>query len=107
MADEGNRGPALSETRFQPFNRDQVQMIGRLVEQQDIGFRAECPDQRRLARFAAGQTRGIGGRVEPELSHHGARRIGVHVLAEPGEHIFEGRREAGCVRLLRQVSKAR
>ena len=37
MADDHQRGAPGIEVALQPFDRGQVEMIGRLVEQQDIG----------------------------------------------------------------------
>ena len=82
-------------------------MIGRLVEQQNVGFGAQRPDQRRPPRFAAGKTPGIGGRVDPEFRHHRSRRVRVVEFAEPAKDIVVGGRKPGRVRLLRQVGEAR
>ena len=107
VADQRERRTAIREVRLQPFDRDQIEMIGRLVEQQDLGLRAQDPDQRRAARFAAGETAGIGVRIDPELGHHGSRRIRIVEIAKPGKDIVERGGEAGHVRLLRQIGEAR
>ena len=107
VADQRQRRAASSKVRLQPFDGDQVEVIGRLVEQQDLGLRAQDPDQCRAARFAAGQTAGIGVRIDPKLGHHGSRRIGVVEIAKPGKDIVERGGEAGHVRLLRQIGEAR
>ena len=107
MADERQRRAALSQARLQPFDRDEIEVVGRLVEQQDVGLRAQGPDQRSPTRFAAGKTAGIGGGVEPELGHHRPRRIGVVEFMKPGQHIVERGLKAGHVRLLRQIGESR
>ena len=107
VADQRQRRAAIREVRLQPFDRDQIEVIGRLVEQQDLGLRAQDPDQRRAARFAAGETAGIGVRIDPELGHHGSRRIRIVEIAKPGKDIVERGGEAGHVRLLRQIGEAR
>ena len=81
VADEGQRRTHVGEMRLEPFDRDQIEMVGRLVEQQDLGLRAQDPDQSRAARFAAGETAGIGVRIDSELGHHGSRGIGVVEIA--------------------------
>ena len=82
VADQRQRRAASGEVRLQPFDRHQIEVIGRLVEQQDVGFRAQGPDQRRATPFAAGETGRIGGRVEPELSHHCPRRVRIVKFTE-------------------------
>ena len=44
VADQSQRRTAPREMRFQPFDRHEIQMIGRLVEEQDLGLRAQDPD---------------------------------------------------------------
>ena len=77
VADEGERRAALREPRLQPLDGDEIEVIGRLVEQQDVGLGAQSPDQGRPAGFAAGKARRIGPRIEAELGHHRPRGIGV------------------------------
>ena len=107
MADERERRAARSEARLQPFDRDEIEVIGRLVEQQDVGFDVQHPDQGRPPRFAARETAGIGGGIEPKLGHHRSRRMGVVHFAQAGEHIVERGPEARNVGLLRQIGEAR
>ncbi len=49
----------LAELAFQPFDGGEVEMVGRLVQQQDVGRGRQHPRERRAARLAAGQMRGI------------------------------------------------
>ncbi len=53
VADEGQRRAARQEMAFQPLDRDEVEVVGRLVEQQDVRLGAEHPDQRRAPRLAS------------------------------------------------------
>ena len=55
VADDYQCGAAGIEVALQPFDRGQVEMIGRLVEQQDIGRRRQHARERGTARFAAGE----------------------------------------------------
>ncbi len=93
--------------RLEPFDGDEIEMIGRLVEKQDVGLGAQNPDQSRPPRLPAGKTRRIGARIDPKLGHHGSRRIGVVEFVQAGEHIVERGLKAGHVRLLRQIGEAR
>ena len=102
VADERDRRAASGEMVLQPLDRDQVEVVGRLVEQQDFGLRAEDPREGRASRFAAGQGRRIGGGIEPEFGHHGARGVGVVVFAQARQDIVQRRGEAGHVGFLRQ-----
>ena len=51
--DESGRRPA--EFVFQPFDHGKVEMVGGLVEQQDVRFRRHCPGERCPACLAAGK----------------------------------------------------
>ena len=45
--------PLLAQKLFQPFNHSYVEVVGRLVEQQQIGVVDEYPAQRHLLLLAA------------------------------------------------------
>ncbi len=53
VADQDLRGADRRQFALQPFYGGQVQMVGRLVEQQDVGRRRQGPGKRRPPRFAA------------------------------------------------------
>ncbi|MNU91514.1 hypothetical protein D3C71_814040 [compost metagenome] len=55
VADDDKCAARLAQLVFQPFDGGQVEMVGRLVEQQDIGFRRHDAGKCCAARFAAGQ----------------------------------------------------
>ena len=107
MADDGEGGARFGERLLQPFDRDQVEMVGRLVEQHDVGVGGEHANDRGAARFAAGELRRIGLRVDAEVVHQRAGAIRVVGLAKAGEDEIERRRVAGEIGLLRQVAQAR
>ena len=67
MADDDQRAAAAFEFAFQPFDGREIEMVGRLVQQQDIGRGRQHPRQRRAAGFAAGDMRGVFIAVQPEL----------------------------------------
>ncbi len=107
VADQRQRRAAHREAPLEPFDRHQIEVIGRLVEEQDVRLRAQGPHQRGAARLAAGEASGIGGGVDPELGHHCSRRIGIVEVAKPSKDIVERGGEAGHVRFLREVGEAR
>jgi hypothetical protein len=104
MADDDQRAAAAVEFAFQPFDGGEVEMVGGLVQQQDIGRGRQHPRQRRAARLAAGQ---IGRRfvaVKPELLQDEARLIMIVARPEAGFDISQRGRVVPKVRLLRQIA---
>ena len=83
VADERQRRAAHGKARLQPLDRNEIEVIGGLVQEQDVGLRAQGPDQRGPPRLAAGKPGRISGRIDPELGHHRPRRIRVVKLAKP------------------------
>ena len=73
MADEHQRASAARELGLQPFDGRQVEMVGRLVEQQDVGRGRQHAGQRGAARFAAGEFAGVLLAGEAELLQQVAR----------------------------------
>ena len=61
------------EVALQPFDRRQVEMIGRLVEQKYIRLRRQHARKRGAARFTAGEMRRIFPPGEAELFEQIAR----------------------------------
>ena len=64
------------EFGFQPFDGGQVEMVGGLVEQQDVGLRRQRAGQRGAADLAAREARGILLAGEAQLAQQ-ARRSGA------------------------------
>ena len=66
-----------AELRFEPFDCGEIEVVGRLVEQQDVGFADQHVGQRRAPRFAAGD----GGRIffagQAEVVQQRARPVAV------------------------------
>ncbi len=69
MADDDQRAAAACQFAFQPFDGGEIEMVGRLVQQQDIGRGRQHPRQRGAAGLAAGDMRGVFVAGEPELFH--------------------------------------
>ena len=108
MADEHKRGAARIEIALQPFDGREVEMVGRLVEQQNVGRRRQRARERCAARFAAREMRRVflAGRG-PSSSSKLARDVRVVGRLQAGFDIGERRGVAGKVRLLRQVAHQR
>ena len=62
MADEHEGRPRLRQLLLQPFDGEKVEMVGRLVEQQDFRRRRQGAHERGAARLAARERRRPGGR---------------------------------------------
>ena len=106
MADDDEGRAQALQLALQPFDRRQVEVIGRLVEQQDVGLRRQHTGKRGAAGLAAGQRGRVLLAGEAELVEQAERAILIVERAEPVLDIGERRREAGQVRLLRQVADA-
>ena len=107
VAYQGERGAAVLERLFEPFDGDDVEMVGRLVEQQDVRLGREHARERRAARLAAGKLGRIGLGDDTELFHEGARAIGVVGVVETRQNEVERRGKTGEIGLLRQIAHAR
>ena len=94
MAHEQDRPLTRSQVLLEPAGRLEIEVIRRLVEQQDVGGRHELAGQAESAQLAAAQRRerrdaGLGG-VELETVQHGvdARRDGIATLALEALQVF-------------------
>ena len=79
-------------------------MVGRLVEEQDVGLGRERAGERRAAALAAGEARRVFLAGEAEGFEEIARAVRIVARRQPGLDEGSGGREAGEVRLLRQVA---
>ena len=104
MADDDQRGAAAGEFAFQPFDGGEIEMVGGLVQQQDIGRGRQHARQRGAAGLAAGNMRGILVAVQPELLQDVARLIVIVARPEAGLDIGQRGGKAAKVRLLRQIA---
>src|SRR5215470_10697697 len=78
-------------------------MIGRLVEEQDIGRGRQHARQRSAACLAAGKMRRVFPPGEAELIQEIPGKLEVIARSEAGFDIGKGRCEAGEIRLLWQI----
>ena len=104
MADDHQRRLARGEVVFQPFDGGEIEMVGRLVEQQNVGIGRQNARQRRTPRFAARQMRGIFITMQAELFQKISGLVVVIARRQPGFDISERGRKAGKIRLLRQIA---
>ncbi len=107
MADDDQRAAAAAEFAFQPLDGGEIEVVGRLVQQQDIGRGRQHPRQRGAAGFAAGDMRGIFVAAQPKLLQDVAGLIMVVAGRKACFDIGQRGSEAGKIRLLRQVADGR
>ena len=107
VADQHQRRARSRELVLQPFDRRQVEMVGRLVEQQDVGLGREHARERGAARLAAGKARGVFVAGEPELFEQVARAMRIVARRKARLDIGERGGKARQVRLLRQIADGR
>ena len=62
VRDEDHRGVECLQHPLEPFERLDVEVVRRLVEQQQVGLRRERPRERRARQLAAGERRAAAGR---------------------------------------------
>ena len=104
MADDDERAAAAIKIALQPFDRGEIEMIGRLIQQQDIRRGRHDPRQRRAAALASGQLGGVIIAMQPELLQNIPGLIAIVTRTEPRFDIGQRGGEARKVRLLRQVA---
>ena len=107
VADEDERGAQAFQLALQPFDGGQVEMVGRLVEEQDVGRGRKQPRQRRAPRLAARQARRVLFAGEAQFVQEVTRAVGIIPRPEPRLDVGERGRESLQVRLLRQVADGR
>ena len=84
MGDEDNGGVEPDQILLEPLHRLDVEVVCRLVEQQQLGLRGQCPGQRSAGQLAAGEAlqRTVQlGLAEPEPVRRGDRHLAPAVAA--------------------------
>ena len=104
VADQHQRRALGGKRAFEPFDGGQIEMVGRLVEQQDVGRRRQHVRERGTPRLAARQLCRVLVAGKPELLQEIARLVGIIAGAQSGLHVGQRRRMAGEIGLLRQVA---
>ena len=93
MADQHDPGAQRTQLALQPLDRRQVEVIGRLVEQQQVRRGGECPRQRRPPGLAAGQPGRCLVSGQAQRLQHRLRTIFLVRVVQPGDHVVEHRAE--------------
>ncbi len=104
MADQDQCAPARFQFAFQPFDGAHIQMIGGLVQQQDIRTRRQRPRQGGAARFAAREGGGILVAAQAQIAQQVEGAVGVFMRVQPGLDIVAGGGIAAQVGFLRQIA---
>ena len=102
VTDQGESGLGGREMRLQPFDRFDVQMVGRLVEQHQIGLGSQQTGQRRAAPFTARGRDRVDLRVDLQPIHRAFGAPAV-VFGQIRRRIVAERCKAARIRLLRQI----
>ena len=91
MRDEDDTGREVVEEPLEPREAGEVEVVGRLVEQEDVEARQQDSRQRGAGRLAAGEARhlALGARAEPDVAQDGAGAR-LEVLAAEREEAVEG-----------------
>jgi hypothetical protein len=107
MADGEQPAAEGGELAFEPFDGRQVEMVGRLVEQQDVGVADQRAAERGAARLAAGELGQRPRRVERQAVQHGgdAVMVGIAAMAQAGGDMGADRLAGAALDLLRQVAR--
>ena len=108
MADQHQRGAAALELGLQPFDGGKVEMVGGLVEEQDLGLRHQRPRHRRAPPLTARQRRRVTAGRKVEMVEHAGDAIIVRLRPrERCRHKIGDRTAAGEIRILHQIADAR
>ena len=86
--------------------RDEVKVIRRFVEEQNIRVGGERARQRCAPRFSPRRLAGVGVLSHAELRHQSFRHVLLALVVKLGQDVVEHRDKAGKVGLLRQVPEA-
>ena len=109
MADQQQAAAIGLKLAFQPFDGRQVQVVGRLVEQQDVGGRDQGAAQGRAPRLPAGQGPRAAVAGKAEAVQHGIDPVqGILIVGRQAlrDEVVDGR-VAVERRLLRQIRDPR
>ncbi len=107
VADEDHRRTQALQLAFQPLDRRQIEVVGGLVEQKDVGLRCERLRQGGATALAAGQGRGLFLAGQTELLEKVAGTIRVVARSQTRLHVGERILEGAEIRLLGEVANGR
>ncbi len=80
VADEEQRARIVAQERLEPFDRGDVQMVGGLIEQQQLRARDERPAEQRASPPSAGERRVARAPFELQVREHGGHAL-LHLPA--------------------------
>ena len=107
MADQHQGGTHGAQFAFQPLDGRQIEMVGGLVEQQDIRLGREHAGEAAAPRLAARQNCRVLAAVQTQPLQQKPRAVRIVARPQPRLHIGERRREAAETGFLRQVTHRR
>src|ERR1700704_2373747 len=101
MADQDERRTHRLELAFEPLDGRQIEMIGRFVEEENVGRRREHARERGTARLAARKASGCFSAVKAELSEKVMSAVPVVARRQSGLDKSARGGETGEIGLLR------
>ncbi|MCY1243414.1 hypothetical protein D9M72_564280 [compost metagenome] len=107
VRDQHQRRTAAGKLIFQPFDRRQVEVVGRFVKQQDVRFRRHDARQCRTARLTARKARRVFFAGQAQMLQQVGDAIGIVARAETGFGIGLHRVVAVEIRRLVQIADGR
>ena len=105
MADYDEPEPPARQPFLKPFDRRQIQMVGRLVQQQHIRIAGKCVGQGRAARLAARQAHRAPCAVHRQAMQQGVRHMDrvLLVFGQAGGSVIQYSVKSGKVWFLWQI----
>jgi hypothetical protein len=104
VADDDECRPQRGEFALQPGDRRQIEVVGRLVEQQDVWRRSQRARECGTTRLAAGETGGLLVAGQAEFVEQVAGAVWVIARTEACLGVGERARVAGEIRLLGKIA---
>ena len=104
VADHDDRRARGLQLRFEPFDGREIEVVRRLVHQQNVGIGAQRAHERGAASFPARQVfRGFLAR-QADVGEQHAAEVNARILAEARFHIGRDGVEPVEIGLLRQIA---
>ena len=99
MADHDERAVEALQPVLEPFDRGDIEVVGRLVEQQHVGRLRQRTDDRGAAPFAAAGGVAFAGEIDAELAGDRLRLEMLRCIGG-GQDVIGERRETGEIGFL-------
>jgi hypothetical protein len=104
MADHQHAARVIEQLLLQPFDGRQIEMVGRFVQQHEIGLGCQHPRQGRAPPFAARQRLRIASAVKAQVIERPRHAIVMLIRTEPARDIGRDGAAGGEARTLRQIA---